>query len=201
MEKNEDWYKSRLISYWVRNKSSIIQKMLMEGTIRRMKHQFDNGKFGIVSGFRFGCTKEEGYKQQFRLCQRIKEMGYAYIAFFGFYSLGHRAVFIPKIEGDKLMQLMEEFELDSYICGDSGRWVLYASDGEAYEFGHNFRVVEPDTDFALYSRIVVKKQQLIEQLNGIRGNHKRLNRHLKDTVAGLKRRLRDLEKVEGELLY
>ncbi len=129
-------------------------------------------------------------------------MGFHYIPFFGFYKVGNRAVFVPKIEEDKLLELVEEFELDSYICGDSGRWVLYASDGEAYEMGNNFRVVEPDSDFTFYSRIVMKKQQLIEQLNGItKKNHKRLNRHLKDTVAGLRRRLRDLEKVEGELLY
>jgi len=77
---------------------------------------------------------------------------------------------------------------------------LYASDGEAYEFGHNFRVVEPDSDFTFYSRIVMKKQQLIEELNGIRKNHKRLNKHLKVTVLGLQNKKNDYEKLMCELL-
>ena len=77
--------------------------------------------------------------------------------------------------------------------------MLYASDGEGYEFGRNLRVVESDAEFTMYSRIVLKKQQLQEQLNGIKKNHKRLNKHLKATVLGIERRLEDLDRLLTEL--
>jgi hypothetical protein len=55
-------------------------------------------------------------------------------------------------------------------------------------------------EFHRYCQIQTKKAWLREQLKNIQEKHEKLDYHQEKTAAGLRRRLEDLERMEGELL-
>ena len=116
--------------------------------------------------------------------------------------IGDRALFIQRLlgEGDA-EKLAVEFKLEYFLVGKKGDWTIYRTYNlEVMAFGSDLKIADVDVDFYRYCQIQKKKLWLGEQLRNIQKKPRKLDSHQERSIAGIRRRLEDLEKVEGELL-
>jgi hypothetical protein len=116
--------------------------------------------------------------------------------------IGDRALFLQKLRGEgDAEELAVEFKLEYFLVGSKGDWTIYRTYNlEVMAYGSDLKITDVDVEFHKYCQIQTKKTWLHEQLMNIQEKHEKLDYHQEKTIAGIRRKLKDLERVEGELL-
>jgi hypothetical protein len=176
-------------------------ELIKSGTLARIVYHFRKGSFAVLPGYHMNQGKKRNFENEYRLTRRIRQNGYCYVPVITFWEyIGDRVLFIQKLreEGDA-EELAVEFKLEYFLVGSKGDWTIYNTyNQEVMTYGSDLKLTDVDMEFHRYCQIQTKKAWLREQLKNI---EEKLDSHQEKTVAGLRRTLRDLEKVEGELLY
>lgn len=87
------------------------------------------------------------------------------------------------------------------MVGKKGDWTIYRTYNlEVMAFGSDLKIVDIDVQLHRYCKIQKKKAWLREQLRNIQEKHQRADFCQQKTVAGLRRRLNDLENIKRALL-
>ncbi|UCG30929.1 MAG: hypothetical protein JSV53_03385 [candidate division WOR-3 bacterium] len=178
-------------------------ELIKSGTLSRIVYHFKKGSFAVLPGYSMNQGRRKNFEHEYRLTRRIRQNGYCYVPVITFWEyIGDRALFIQKLRGEgDAEELAVEFNLEYFLVGSEGHWGVYRTyDSEVMDCGLDLRIVDVDVDFYRYCQIQKKKAWLREQLKNIQEKHEKLDSHQEKTVAGLRRRLEDLEKVEEELL-
>jgi hypothetical protein len=179
-------------------------EVIKSGTLSRIVHHFRKGSFAVLPGYHMNQGKKRNFENAYRLTRRIRQNGYCYVPVITFWEyIGDRALFIQKLRGEgDAEELAVEFKLEYFLAGSKGDWTIYRTYNlEVMAYGSDLKIADVDVDFHRYCQIQKKKAWLLEQLKNIQEKHEKLDSHQEKTVAGLRRRLVDLEKVEGELVY
>ncbi|MCR4424134.1 MAG: DUF3293 domain-containing protein [candidate division WOR-3 bacterium] len=189
----------------VAHPDDFLGKMLLELALRRLSHQFKNGRFGIVSAFR-DRPKKENLAAMAKLMDRVREMGYGYVPIKGYWDgVPERSLFIPDITKDDVAQLAKEFAPGAYIWGDKGQWVCYdtSTDREIGQ-GRSFDVLKIDTEVQSYFRYWVRKSALteLEHIIAKLQSREKKDDQIERTLAGYQRKrerlIQELKLMEKE---
>jgi len=178
-------------------------ELVKSGSLTRIAYHFRKSSFAVLPGFHMNQGRKKNFENEYRLTRRIRQNGYCYVPVITFWDyIGDRALFIQKLRGEgDAEELAAEFRLDCFLVGKNGDWAIYKTHNlELLDYGSDLKIVDVDVDFHRYCKIQEKKAWLGEQLRRIQEKHRKLDSHQQKTAVGL-RRLKDLEKVEGELLY
>jgi len=178
-------------------------ELVKSGSLSRIAYHFRKSSFAVLPGYHFNQGRKKNFENEYRLTRRIRQDGYCYVPVITFWEhIGDRALFIQKLRGEgDAEELAAEFRLDCFLVGKNADWAIYKTHNlEILDYGSELKIVDVDTDFHRYCKIQEKKACLGEQLRNIQEKHRKLDCHQEKTVAGLRRRLRDLEKVEWELI-
>jgi len=179
-------------------------ELIKSGTLSRLVYHFRKSSFAVLPGYHMNQGKKKNFDNQYRLTRKIRQDGYCYVPVITFWEyIGDRALFIQKLRGEgDAEELAAEFKLEYFLVGSERHWGIYRTyDLEVMDSGHDLKIMDVDGDFYRYCQIQKKKAWLKEQLKNIREKHRNWDCHQEKTVAGLGRRLRDLEKVERDLVY
>jgi hypothetical protein len=184
-------------------KSDMKLELIKSGTLARIVYHFRKGSFAVLPGYHMNRDKKMNFENQYRLTRRIRQEGYCYVPIITFWEyIGDRALFIQKLRGEgDAEELAVEFKLEYFLVGSRGDWTIYRTHNlEAMEFGSDLKIVDVDVELDRYCQIQKKKAWLREQLKNIQEKHEKLDCHQEETAAGMRRRMVDLEKMEGELI-
>jgi hypothetical protein len=178
-------------------------EVIKSGTLSRLVYHFRKGSFAVLPGYHMNQGKKRNFENAYRLTRRIRQNGYCYVPVITYWEyIGDRALFIQKLRGEgDAEELAAEFNLEYFLVGKKGDWTVYKTYNlEVMAFGSDMKIADIDVDFHRYCQIQTKKAWLGKQLRNIQEKRKKLNSNQENTVAGIRRRLSDLKKVEGELL-
>lgn len=178
-------------------------ELIKSGSLTRIVYHFRKSSFAVLPGYHMNQGKKKNFENEYRLTRRIRQNGYCYVPVITFWEyIGDRALFIQKLRGEgEAEDLATEFKLEYFLVGSKGDWATYKTYNlEVMAFGSELKIIDVDVDFYRYCKIREKKEWLGEQLRNIQEKHEKLDSHQQMTIAGIRRRLKDLEGVEGELI-
>jgi hypothetical protein len=177
-------------------------ELIKSGTLARIVYHFRKGSFAVLPGYHMNQGKKKNFENAYRLTRRIRQNGYCYVPVITFWEyIGDRALFIQRLRGEgDAEELAAEFKLEYFLVGSRGDWTIYRTYNlEVMAFGSELKIVDVDQRFYRYCQIQEKKAWLGEQLKNIQEKHVKLDSHQEKTTAGIRLRLKDLEKLEEEL--
>lgn len=186
-EKVED-FKRTVIANTLKMKPGTILEIMMRFAMYRMEWYFENDKFGIVSPYQPGNSKEANLKLQYKIYDELRIQKMHPVAHIGFWEgLQTRCLFVPRIDKSTLSRYASKNGLDAFITGEKGQWKCYQVDDDmVIATGNEHKIIMPDGKFFMYCKVQLKK----EQLYGSRMSNKRL----------FESQILDLEKLENEII-
>jgi hypothetical protein len=208
-EFDDDWNEDEIIWFHRKEKEckrkfdpKSLKESILESLLSRIMNNFEKEKFGIISAYQRGKSKHKNFEAEFILTQRIRSFGFRSEAHIGFWDgIGERCLFIPKIEREEVKALAKEFNQNTYIWGEKEDWTCYkTSDDDILAIGDNLKIICPDEEFLLFSRIKKREQHFLTLLDYIKDESKNGSIYHRDTVSSIKRKLKDLERIEDEII-
>lgn len=131
------------------------KKLLFAGGYGRLFDHYKNGSLGIISAFRAGRDLQTNLEAQYKLTQRIREMGYGFMPVIGQWEgVQERSLVIPGISKEDAKQLAVEFGQDAYLWATHGNWWVWGSgDDSLFASGGALHLVGSDEDFLNFSKL------------------------------------------------
>jgi len=160
--------------------SSAFMNQLITSAINRIRWNFEKNKFGVIAPLHKE-NKKDNYDSLFNLIMGLKKIKYNGMVHIGFwYGISDRCIFIPHIKREQLEKFAKDWKIDNYIWGEKKNWACYNISGNTIIVkDDSLKLLYIDSDFLIYSRIQVRKI---------------------DILQGKKKNIKDLEKIEQELL-
>lgn len=166
----------KIISNLMPGYPRILKRLAAAGLSRVLEHMW-KGPFGIISASR---GRDDDAVRTKELKNLLKQRGYGFIDLQGGYlyedegqpkvPVREDSVFLPNISEPELQGLASQFNQESYIFGDKGRWSLKTQAGEILTEG----LVE-DTFESLRHKMVGEDYPFMSQMRGNEGRQFRLD--------------------------
>lgn len=149
----------------------LMKRMFYTPSMWRILRLFNEGDFGITSGFRLKHSKESNLISQLRLGHKLSERGYDYVPHLGsWHGVQERSFFIPGIAKDEVRSLAHEFDQEAYIWGTKGHWRCHNTVADqVLAEGEDTRILAPDSEFTRYSKMLHRKYELSKSLESLAG--------------------------------
>ncbi len=141
-----------------------LKRLFFAAGLPRIIDHFKNGTMALISAFKSGRPLEENLENQWKLAQRVREMGLGYTPVIGRWGgENERTLLIPNITKEQAKQLAKEFNQDAYLWAEKGRWCVWLTNNdELYATGTTLHLIRADEEFMNYTE-TKKKRKLVMQ--------------------------------------